>query len=53
MKYLFAAAIAMFLFASCNTTAGLGRDLQKAGQGISNTAEKAKPNKDDSTEPAQ
>lgn len=48
MKYLFALAIATFFLASCNTTIGLGRDLQKAGEGLSNTAQKAKPSNDSS-----
>lgn len=36
---------ALFTFAgllsACNTTQGFGRDIQKAGQGISNAAERA------------
>jgi len=43
MNYLFALAIATFFLASCNTTIGLGRDIQKAGEGLSNSAQKAKP----------
>ena len=43
MKLLFPIAIAALFFASCNTIAGVGEDVQKAGEGISRGAEKAKP----------
>lgn len=46
MKLILAALATVFLFASCNTAIGLGRDLQQAGQGISKTAEKAKPDEE-------
>ncbi|MEM1082628.1 MAG: entericidin A/B family lipoprotein [Verrucomicrobiota bacterium] len=36
-------AIAAFALSSCNTTAGIGQDIQKAGEGITRGAEKAKP----------
>ena len=45
MKKLTLTAV-LFAFAgllcACNTAQGLGRDIQKAGQGISNAAERAK-----------
>lgn len=38
---LIASLIAVsFGIAACNTSKGLGRDMQKAGQGIENSAEK-------------
>jgi predicted small secreted protein len=33
---------ALLLVAGCNTTAGFGKDVEAAGSGISNAAEKAK-----------
>jgi predicted small secreted protein len=38
---LMAAAITITTLASCNTTAGLGRDVEKAGHGIHRAAENA------------
>ena len=46
MKYLIALSILSCCLMSCNTTIGLGRDLQKAGEGLSNTAQKAKPSEE-------
>ena len=31
--------------ASCNTTAGVGKDIQKTGQGIQKVADKANPSR--------
>ena len=37
------AAVAMLMgLAACNTVAGVGKDVQKAGDGIENAADKAK-----------
>lgn len=53
MKTLVALLVSTLFLASCNTTIGLGRDLQKAGEGLSNTAQKAKPDKDGSSDGSQ
>lgn len=37
-----AAAAASLLIAGCNTMAGLGRDVQAAGQAVANSADDAK-----------
>lgn len=43
MKRLIAALIgASFLLAACNTMEGFGRDVEKGGQKIENSAEKNK-----------
>jgi|GEM_PF-3492481 len=35
------AAVTVSFVASCNTTRGLGRDVEKAGEGIQRTANRA------------
>lgn len=35
---LFAAALTALFLSSCNTMSGLGRDMQKAGNSLENTA---------------
>ncbi|AOK31908.1 MULTISPECIES: entericidin A/B family lipoprotein [Burkholderia] len=44
MNRVIAAALLIFTaaLAGCNTIAGVGQDISKGGQAISNTAEKAK-----------
>lgn len=46
MKKITLMMTALVVFAAslsaCNTTQGFGKDIQKAGQGISNAAERAK-----------
>lgn len=37
---LLIAALSALVLASCNTMSGLGRDMQKAGSSIENTAER-------------
>lgn len=40
---VFALATAAGSLSACNTTRGVGQDMQSAGQGLSNSAEKNKP----------
>jgi predicted small secreted protein len=35
-------ALAMLLLAGCNTIAGVGKDVQKAGEAVHDTAERCK-----------
>jgi predicted small secreted protein len=53
MKTIVIIVTATFLLASCNTTIGIGRDLRKAGEGLSNTAAKVKANDSGATDEAQ
>lgn len=39
---LIAAVLALAVMAGCNTMAGAGKDVQKAGQSLENSAEKHK-----------
>ena len=40
MKKLFASLAILALLAGCNTIAGMGKDISKAGNAIENTAKK-------------
>ena len=37
--FLLLAGFGSFAFSSCNTFAGMGQDLQRAGEGIENTGQ--------------
>nr|WP_228369829.1 entericidin A/B family lipoprotein [Dichelobacter nodosus] len=38
---MFACLLGMFVLVGCNTVGGFGKDVQKAGQGVSHAADKA------------
>ncbi|HLS84375.1 MAG TPA: entericidin A/B family lipoprotein [Arenimonas sp.] len=46
-RLLLIALLASFALAGCNTIAGIGKDVKKAGEVVSGTAEKCKGGCDD------
>jgi predicted small secreted protein len=42
VRFVAIAALALWLLAGCNTIAGIGKDVKKAGEVVSETAEECK-----------
>jgi predicted small secreted protein len=47
VRLLALAALALFALTACNTIAGIGKDVKKAGEVVSDTAEDCKGGCDD------
>jgi predicted small secreted protein len=47
VRLLALAALALFVLTACNTIAGIGKDVKKAGEVVSDTAEDCKGGCDD------